>query len=79
MAGGRLHVGKREYRLRRVRSLGRANKRVRVKVPLGRKARRAIAGGVRRHRRIRINVTLRARDATGNRSTLVTQIVRLKR
>ena len=79
VAGGRLHVGKREYRLRRVRSLGPANKRVRVKVPLGRKARRAIAGGVRRHRRIRIDVTLRARDATGNRSTLVTQVVRLKR
>jgi hypothetical protein len=50
-----------------------------VKVPVGRKARRAIAGGVKRHRRIRIDVTLRARDATGNRSTLVTQIVRLKR
>jgi glucose/arabinose dehydrogenase len=79
VAGGRLHVGKREYRLRRVRSLGPANKRVRVKVRLGRKARRAIAGGVRRHRRIRIDVTLRARDATGNRSTLVTQVVRLKR
>ena len=79
VAGGRLHVGKREYRLRRVRSLGPANKRVRVKVPLGRKARRAISGGVRRHRRIRIDVTLRARDATGNRSTLVTQVVRLKR
>jgi hypothetical protein len=79
VAGGRLHVGKREYRLRRVRSLGPANKRVRVKVPVGRKARRAIAGGVKRHRRIRIDVTLRARDATGTRSTLVTQIVRLKR
>jgi glucose/arabinose dehydrogenase len=79
VAGGRLHVGKREYRLRRVRSLGPANKRVRVKVPLGRKARRAISGGVRRHRGIRIDVTLRARDATGNRSTLVTQVVRLKR
>ena len=46
VAGGRLHVGKREYRLQRVRhARRRPNKRVRVKVPLGAKAREAIAGG----------------------------------
>jgi glucose/arabinose dehydrogenase len=79
VAGGRLHVGKREYRLRRVRTLGPANKRVRLKVPVGSKARKAIRGGVKHHRRIRVDVTLRARDAIGNRSTLVTQAVRVKR
>jgi glucose/arabinose dehydrogenase len=79
VAGGRLHVGKRDYRLRRVRKLGLAEKRLRLKVPVGLKARKAILRGLRHHRRIRIDVTLRARDVTGNRSTLVTEIVRVKR
>ena len=79
VVGGRLHVGKRTYRLRRVKTLGPANKRVRMKLPLGSKARRTIVQGVRRHRRIRIDVTLRARDALGNRSKLTTRVVRLKR
>jgi glucose/arabinose dehydrogenase len=76
VAGGRLHVGKREYRLRRVRKLGPTDKRVRLKVPLGVKARKAIAGGLRHHRKIRIDVNLRARDAIGNRSKLITKFVR---
>ena len=79
VVGGRLHVGKRSYRLRRVKTLGPANKRVRMKVPLGAKARRAIKQGVRRHRRIRIDVTLRARDAIGNRSNPATRAVQLRR
>jgi glucose/arabinose dehydrogenase len=79
VAGGRLHVGRREYRLRRVRKLVPANTRARLKVPLGSKARRAIAQGRKRHRKIRVDLTLRARDGAGNRSTLVTQIVRVKR
>jgi glucose/arabinose dehydrogenase len=79
VVGGRLHVGKRSYRLRRVKTLGPATKRVRMKVPLGSKARRAIKQGVRRHRRIRIDVTLRARDAIGNRSEPATRAVHLKR
>jgi glucose/arabinose dehydrogenase len=79
VVGGRLHVGKRSYRLRRVKTLGPASKRVRMKVPLGSKARRAIKQGMRRHRRIRIDVTLRARDAIGNRSNTATRAVLLKR
>jgi glucose/arabinose dehydrogenase len=79
IAGGRLHVGKREYRLRRVRKLGPDNKRVRLKVPLGSKARKAIAGGLKRHSKIRLDLTLRGRDATGNRSRLVTRVVRVRR
>jgi glucose/arabinose dehydrogenase len=79
VVGGRLHVGKRSYRLRRVKTLGPANKRERMKVPLGSKARRAIKQGIRRHRRIRIDVTLRARDAVGNRSQPTRRAVRLKR
>jgi glucose/arabinose dehydrogenase len=78
-AGGRLHVGKRVYRLRRVQRLQPANKRARLKVPLGAKARRAIVRGLRRHRGIRVEVTLRARDATGNSSRLVRKNVRLRR
>jgi hypothetical protein len=79
VVGGRLHVGKRSYRLRRVKTLGPASKRVRMKVPLGSKARGTIKQGVRRHRRIRIDVTLRARDAVGNRSKPATRAVLLKR
>jgi glucose/arabinose dehydrogenase len=79
VVGGRLHVGKRELRLRRVKTLGPANKRVRMKVLLGAKARRAIKQGVRRHRKIRIDMTLRARDAIGNRSKPATRAVLLKR
>lgn len=78
-AGGRLHVGKRVYRLRRAQKLQPASKRARLKVPLGAKARRAIVRGLRRHRGVRVEVTLRARDATGNRSRLVRKDVRLRR
>ena len=79
VVGGRLRVGKRSYRLRRVKTLGPANKRVRMKLPLGSKARRAIRQGIRGHRKIRIDVTLRARDAIGNRSRPATRAVLLKR
>jgi Glucose / Sorbosone dehydrogenase len=78
-AGGRLHVGKRVYRLRRVQRLQPANKRARLKVLLGAKARRAIARGRRQHRGIRVEVTLRARDAAGNSSPLLRKNVRLRR
>jgi glucose/arabinose dehydrogenase len=78
-AGGRLHVGKRVHRLRRVQKLQPADKRARLKVPLGAKARRAIVSGLRRHRGIRVEVTLRARDAAGNRSRLLRKNVRLRR
>ena len=79
VVGGRLRVGKRSYRLRRVKTLGPANKRVRMKLPLGSKARRAIRQGVRSHRKIRVDVTLRARDTIGNRSRPATRAVLLKR
>jgi hypothetical protein len=78
-AGGRLHVDKRVYRLRRLGTLAPAGKRVRIKVALGSKARRAIRGGLEHHRRIRVDVNLRARDAAGNRSKLATKTVRVKR
>jgi len=78
-AGGRLHVGKRVFRLRRVQKLQPANKRARLKVPLGAKARRAIVQGLRHRRGIRVEIALRARDATGNRSRLLRKNVRLRR
>jgi glucose/arabinose dehydrogenase len=79
VAGGRLRVGKRAYKLRRVKTLTPVGKRARMKVRLGAKARRAIVRGLRAHRRIRVEVRLRARDATGNRSKAATRVVRLRR
>jgi hypothetical protein len=79
VVGGRLRVGKRSYRLRRVKTLGPANKRVRMKLPLGSKARRAIRQGIRGHRKIRVDLTLRARDTIGNRSRPASRAVLLKR
>jgi hypothetical protein len=79
LAGGRLHVGKRVLKLRRVQKLQPANKRARLRVRLGTKARRAIVRGLRRHRGVRVEVTLRARDATGNRSRLLRKNVRPRR
>lgn len=79
VAGGRLRVGKRAYSLHRIKRLGQANKRVRLRLPLRANARRAIVDGLRRGRRIRIDVNIRASDAAGNRSRPVTRIVRLRR
>jgi hypothetical protein len=78
-AGGRLRIGKREYRLRRVVKLTPPNRRARVKVTLGRKGRVALKRALRRRRGARVVVSLRARDAAGNRSGLAKRTVLVTR
>lgn len=75
VAGGRLRIGKREYRMRRVGKALRANRHARVKVLLSRKGRGALLKALRRRRAVHVVVTLRARDATGNRSPLARRLV----
>jgi hypothetical protein len=78
-AGGRLRIGKREYRMRRVGKLTPPLRRARVKVLLGRKGRVALKRALRRRQAARVVVNLRARDATGNRSPLARRTVRVSR
>ena len=62
--------------LKRVGKIAFADRRTRLKVPLGAKARRLIRRGRSRHRKVSLDVTLRGRDAAGNRSSLVRRGVR---
>jgi len=78
-AGGRLRIGKREYRMRRAGKLTPPHRRARVKVLLGRKGRVALKRALRRRQTARVVVNLRARDATGNRSPLARRTVRVTR
>ena len=79
VAGARLRVGKRSYRMRRASTLAAAGQRKRLKVPVGAKARRLIVSGRKRHKRVSLSVSLRARDATGNRSPLARRTVHIRR
>ncbi|MBA3261263.1 MAG: PQQ-dependent sugar dehydrogenase [Thermoleophilaceae bacterium] len=79
VAGGRLKVGTREYRLRRVGKAVDGVHRARVKVLLTTKTRRALKKALKRHRQPVVTVNLRARDATGNRSPLASKTVRVTR
>jgi glucose/arabinose dehydrogenase len=79
VAGGRLRIGKRQYRLQREGTIAEANRRGRLKVPLGTKARRLIRRGLGHHRKVSIRVNVRARDATGNRSGLARRTVYVRR
>jgi glucose/arabinose dehydrogenase len=79
VAGGRLHVGRRQYSLRRVGTSLDAVHRARVKVPLTARGRRALKKALRQRRKVSVRVNLRARDATGNRSPLSRRTVRVRR
>jgi glucose/arabinose dehydrogenase len=79
VAGGHLRIGKREYRLKRVGRSAPKNRRTRVKVVVGTKARRALKKALQRHRKPRVVLGLRARDATGNRSALTRLTVYIRR
>jgi hypothetical protein len=79
VAGGRLRIGKRQYKLRRVGRSAAAGTRVRVRVVLPPKGRRALKRALRNGRNPRISLGLRARDATGNRSPLTRRTVIVKR
>jgi glucose/arabinose dehydrogenase len=78
-AGGTLRIGRRKLALRRTTVRAPASARKRLKVRLrtrpARLLRRALAHG--RHPRVQIR--LRARDATGNRSALVRRSLRVRR
>jgi Glucose / Sorbosone dehydrogenase len=75
VAGGRLRIGKRQYKLRRVGKSSAAGKLVRVRVVLPVKARRPLRRALESGRNPRISLGLRARDATGNRSPLTRRTV----
>jgi glucose/arabinose dehydrogenase len=79
VAGGQLRIGKRKYRLRRVGRTATANQRLRVRVILGPKARRALKKALARKRHPRVSLALRARDSTGNRSPLTRRMVLVRR
>ena len=79
IAGGRLRIAGHEYRLKRNGKIAAANKRARLKVPLGRKARKRVRRALARHRKVSIRVSVRARDATGNRSGLARKVVFVRR
>jgi glucose/arabinose dehydrogenase len=79
VAGGRLRVAKREYRLRRVGKSVDGVHRARVKVLLTTRTRRALKNGLKRRRKVSLVVNVRARDATGNRSPLARRTVRVRR
>jgi glucose/arabinose dehydrogenase len=79
VAGGRLRIGDRQFRLRRVGKTATENKRVRVRVILGPKARRALRKALRRKRHPKVSLGLRARDSTGNRSPLTRRTVIVRR
>ena len=78
-AGARLRIGKRSYRLRSVRRPAGAHRRVRVKVTLTPRTRRALRRALRGGRRPVVRIGLRARDGGGNRSRLVRRAVRVRR
>ena len=78
-AGGTLRVGKRSYRLRSLRRPAAAGQRVRLKVKLTRRSRRAARRALKRGRHPTVLVGLRARDAGGNRSKLIRRRVAVRR
>jgi glucose/arabinose dehydrogenase len=79
IAGGRLRIRKRAYRMRRVAKAAEAGRRARVKVLLTKKGRRALRKALRRRRKASVRLNLRARDGIGNRSSFVRRTVRVRR
>jgi glucose/arabinose dehydrogenase len=80
-AGGRLQIGRGSYRMRRVAMGAQVGRRVRLKVGLTRRGRRALRRAARRGRlsRASVRLNLRATDAAGNRSPLARRTVRVRR
>jgi glucose/arabinose dehydrogenase len=78
-AGATVRVGHHTYVLTKVRKSAEANRRVRVKVKLTRRARRALRAALRRGGHPHARLGLRARDAAGNRSRLVRRRVAVRR
>jgi hypothetical protein len=78
-AGGRLIVGKRSFQMRRLKKRLAAGKRTRIRVRLSRRGRRALALGLRHHRRAKVRIGIRARDGSGHSLALVRRTVRVRR
>jgi Glucose / Sorbosone dehydrogenase len=78
-AGGRLRIGQRVYQLRRTTKTSVADERVRLRVRLTKRSRRALRAAVRDGRRLKLRIGVRARDTSGNLSPLVRRTVRVSR
>lgn len=80
-AGGRLRIGGASYRMRRLGRAAQVGRRVRLKVRLTKRGRRALRRCARRDRlrRASVRLNLRATDATGLRSPRVRRTVRVRR
>jgi glucose/arabinose dehydrogenase len=78
-ARGRLHIGRRSYRMRPAARSAQAERRMRMKVGLTRPGRRALRRALRRGRSPAVRLRLRARDAVGNLSPLVRRTVLVRR
>ena len=67
---GTLRIGKRSYRLRHTSKATSANRRVKLRVRLTRRARSALRRALRHHRHPGVRVAYRARDRFGNATSL---------
>ena len=77
-AGGRLPIGKRVYRLRRATKTARAGERVRLRIRLTARSRRALRAELRDGRRPKLRVSVRARDMSGNPSPPIRRTIRVR-
>jgi glucose/arabinose dehydrogenase len=80
-ARGRLRIGRARYRMRPLARAAQANRRVRLKVHLTQRGRRALRRADRRGRlrRASVRLNLRATDSAGLRSPVVRRTVRVRR
>ncbi len=78
-AGGTLRIGRRKLALRRTTVRAHASPRKRLKVRLRRRSGRVLRRAIAHGRHPRVQIRLRARDAAGNRSTLVRRSLRVRR
>jgi hypothetical protein len=74
-----VRIGRRTFELRKVTVAVRANRRVKLRVVLTKRAAKALRGARGKRRRAYVKVALRARDRSRNRSRLVRATVRVRR
>ena len=75
---GRLKVGRRSQRLRTASKAAAAGKLMKVRVPLTRRAARVLRQALRSQQRATIVLAVRARDTTGNHSTLARRTITVR-
>ncbi len=76
---GTVRIGRRSYKLRKTTKPVAAHKRIKLRVRLTKRASRAIRRALKRKRRAKVKIGLRARDGAGNRSVLFRRSVRVRR